>query len=202
MKGWMCNSMALLASSACRYSVAVCYAPVDLEGCYADNDDKTTLVYCLYTFADALRNPHGEHLFGTRITLARSALNPVPVHAAVCMLALSTFALSHFLCPRSSIRAHLPRCWRGPCSLQPAQPHRAHRPQDLLRLPWGAAQHQHGRRVRGRGGARTPGINRYVLVCVACGAWSAYDKGGAYGASAMHCGPAGHLPDLHPSLRL
>ncbi|KAG2453166.1 hypothetical protein HYH02_002490 [Chlamydomonas schloesseri] len=48
----------VLKYSSPQYSLAVCYSPVDLESCYADNDEQTTLVYCLYTFADALRNPH------------------------------------------------------------------------------------------------------------------------------------------------
>ncbi|KAG2437335.1 hypothetical protein HXX76_005992 [Chlamydomonas incerta] len=75
----------VLKYSSPQYSVAVCYSPVDLAGCYADNDEKTTLVYCLYTFADALRNPHVRyarifHDVGVD-RIAYNPLNPIVLTA-------------------------------------------------------------------------------------------------------------------------
>ncbi|GLI62400.1 hypothetical protein VaNZ11_005017 [Volvox africanus] len=45
-----------------RYFMDTCYSPMDLNSCYADDGEDTTLVYCLYTFADSFRNPAVRHI--------------------------------------------------------------------------------------------------------------------------------------------
>ncbi|GIM05528.1 hypothetical protein Vretimale_9989, partial [Volvox reticuliferus] len=45
-----------------RYFMDTCYSPMDLSSCYADDAEDTTLVYCLYTLADSLRNPAVRHI--------------------------------------------------------------------------------------------------------------------------------------------
>ncbi|GIL59049.1 hypothetical protein Vafri_14017 [Volvox africanus] len=45
-----------------RYFMDTSYSPMDLNNCYADDAEDTTLVYCLYTFADSLRNPAIRHI--------------------------------------------------------------------------------------------------------------------------------------------
>ncbi len=66
-----------LSYTSKQYDIATCFSPVDLQGCYSDNAEDTTLVYCLYTFADSLRNPAvRKAVVFHNIGLDRIAYNP------------------------------------------------------------------------------------------------------------------------------
>ncbi|EFJ42609.1 hypothetical protein VOLCADRAFT_121499 [Volvox carteri f. nagariensis] len=51
-----------LQNLTAKYSMDTCFAPMDLDSCYADDAEDTALIYCLYTFADSLRNPTVRHI--------------------------------------------------------------------------------------------------------------------------------------------
>ncbi|GFR47720.1 hypothetical protein Agub_g9474 [Astrephomene gubernaculifera] len=76
-------SLYVASYTSSLYSIALCYSPVDLHACYADNREDTQLAYCLYSFADSLRNPHVRyvrvfHDIGVD-RVAYNRFNPIPV---------------------------------------------------------------------------------------------------------------------------
>ncbi|KAG2453164.1 hypothetical protein HYH02_002489 [Chlamydomonas schloesseri] len=67
----------LLKYSAADYALITSYVALDLRGCFSGSPTDVVLVVCLYTFADALRNPNARTAMVFHdVGLDRSVYNP------------------------------------------------------------------------------------------------------------------------------